>query len=167
MVSLPTYTVDDVIDQLRAVLAYFVPGDIIRAQVNMVSMPEAPCAVLTELNQQDLCVPYQTYSPTTDELKIDGSAKIDVQIDFYGPAAGDYCKATKNALRSMWGFDQFSTGIKPLYTSDGIQSPLITGEQQYESRWTLTVSMQYNPAVSLPQQFADIATVAGIYQADI
>lgn len=158
-------TIDQVIDALAAFLAPFAPGAaIVRAQVNRVALPQNPCIVLTELLQVDLSVPYTEYQPPVDPIPADGTAtilgptRIDVQIDFYGSAAGEFCKAVKTAFRSHWGFAHFPANIKPLYTSDGIQSPLITGEQQFESRWTLTASLQYNPIVTVPQQFAEAAS---------
>ena len=161
-------TVDQVIDALAAFLAPFMPGaQIVRAQVNRVALPSNPCAVLTELLQVDLSVPATDYQPTADTATIYGPSRIDVQIDFYGAQAGEFCKTVKTAFRSHWGFAHFPANIRPLYTSDGVQSPLLTGEQQYESRWTLTASMQYNPTVTVPQEFADDLAVAGITPADV
>lgn len=167
-------TIDQVIDALAAFIVPFVPtGQIVRAQVNRVAMPSNPCVVLTELLQVDLSVPYVDYQPPTDPIPaigtgtIHGPTRIDIQVDFYGVMAGEYCKSIKSAFRSSWGFSQFPENIKPLYTSDGVQAPLITGEQQYESRWTLTVSMQYNPIVTVPQEFAEEAIVSGIIPVDI
>lgn len=149
-------TVDNVIDALADFLQPFVSGaEIVRAQVNRVSMPLPPCVELTELFHVDLRVPSQDYDVLNGEADLSASNRVDIQVDFYGDDAGDYCRSVETAFRTMWGFDKFPVGIKPLYTSDGIQSPLISGEQQYVSRWTLTVSMQYNPIVSVPQQFAD------------
>jgi len=149
-------SVDSVIDALVVFLTPFVPGgQIVRAQVNRVALPSNPCCVLTELLQVDLSVPATTYQPDDDTATVYGPTRIDIQIDFYGIQAGEFCKAAKTAFRSSWGFDNFPENIKPLYTSDGVQSPLLTGEQQYESRWTLTASIQYNPLITLPQQFAD------------
>lgn len=149
-------TVDNVIDALADFLQPFVDGaDIIRGQVNRVSMPALPCVILTELFHVDLRVPSQDYDVLNAEVDLSSSNRIDIQVDFYGDSAGDYCRSVETAFRTMWGFDAFPAGIKPLYTSDGIQSPLISGEQQYVPRWTLTVSMQYNPIVSVPQEFAD------------
>lgn len=160
-------TVDQVIDALRAfILPITAPAQVVRGQVNRVSLPANPCVVLTEILQTDLSVPATDYQPTDDTATIEGPTKIDIQIDFYGQQAGEFCKAVKTAFRSQWGFDQFPAGIKPLYTSDGMQSPLITGEQQYESRWTLTASLQYNPVITVPQQFADDAQVAAAQTAD-
>lgn len=166
--------VDQVIDALAAFLAPFMPGaQIVRGQVNRVALPSNPCAVLTEILQVDLSVPHTDYQPPVDPDVDDGTAtvygpsRIDVQIDFYGAQAGEFCKTVKTAFRSHWGFAHFPAGIKPLYTSDGMQTPLLTGEQQYESRWTLTASMQYNPTVTVPQDFADDLGVASITPADV
>ena len=161
-------TVDQVIDALADFLAPFVPAaQIVRAQVNRVPMPSNPGVVLTEMLQVDLSVPATEYQPVDGTATIEGSTRIDIQIDFYGAQAGEFCKTVKTAFRSHWGFSHFPANIKPLYTSDGIQAPLVTGEQQYESRWTLTASLQYNPIVTVPQDFADVLTPNKVLPADV
>ena len=160
--------VDQVIDALADFLAPFVPGaQIVRAQVNRVAMPSNPGVVLTEMLQVDLSVPATEYQPDAGTATIEGPTRIDIQIDFYGEQACEFCKTVKTAFRSHWGFSHFPANIKPLYTSDGIQSPLTTGEQQYESRWTLTASLQYNPIVTVPQDFADVLTPNKVLPADV
>ena len=161
-------TVDQVIDALADFLAPFVPGaQVVRAQVNRVAMPSNPGVVLTEMLQVDLSVPATEYQPDAGTATIEGPTRIDIQIDFYGEQAGEFCKTMKTAFRSHWGFSHFPANIKPLYTSDGIQTPLTTGEQQYESRWTLTASLQYNPIVTVPQDFADVLTPNKVLPADV
>jgi hypothetical protein len=158
---MPSILIDAVIDALAAYLVPFVAGaPVIRGQVNRVAPPQGTFVELTEILTVDLSVPYAEYDTVLETAILHGPARIDVQVDFYGASAGDYCKAAKTAFRSGWGFDAFPVDIKPLYMSDGTQSPLITGEQQYESRWTLTASMQYNPTVTVPQEFADTLTVS-------
>lgn len=160
--------VDQVIDALADFLAPFVPGaQIVRAQVNRVAMPSNPGVVLTEMLQVDLSVPDTEYQPDDSTATIKGPTRIDVQIDFYGEQASEFCKTVKTAFRSHWGFSHFPANIKPLYTSDGIQAPLVTGEQQYERRWTLTASLQYNPIVTVPQDFADVLVPNKILPADV
>ena len=161
-------TVDQVIDALADFLAPFVPGaEVVRAQVNRVAMPSNPCVILTEMMQVDLTVPATDYQPDDNTATVYGPSRIDVQIDFYGEQASEFCKTVKTAFRSHWGFSHFPANIKPLYTSDGIQAPLVTGEQQYESRWTLTASLQYNPIVTVPQDFADVLTPNKVLPADV
>lgn len=157
-------TIDDVIDSLREFLVNFVPGDIVRAQTNRVPMPKPPCAILTELLTKDYTVPYETYDLNEDveEINILCKTRVDVQIDFYGEESGDYCRAVMNTFRSGWAWSRFPENIKPLSTSNGIQSPLITGEHQYGSRWTLTVSLQVNTSVTVPEEFSNEITISTI-----
>ena len=152
---LPSITIDNVIDALAAFLSPFLGGaTIVRAQVNRVPMPVGACVLLTELLQVDLETPTSTPDPANAQVLITTPTRIDIQIDFYGPSAGDQCKAIKGVFRSDYAPAQFADGIKPLYCTDGTQTPLITGEEQWESRWTLTASLQYNAVIALPQQSA-------------
>jgi hypothetical protein len=167
MMYTASIAVDAVIDALASFLQPFVgSAEIVRAQVNRVPMPYTPCVVLTELLQVDLETPIVQYDGDNSQLTAKGPKRIDVQIDFYGPLAGDYCAAVKSIYRTPYCADQFPSNIKPLYCGDGIQAPLITGEEQWQSRWTLTASMQYNPSVTVPQQSAIAATVDQFVQVD-
>jgi hypothetical protein len=155
--------IDDVITALGNFLAPFVaPAVIVRAQVNRVPPPVTSFVMLTELHIIDLETPIAAWDADTATLT--GPAQIDVQVDFYGPASGDQCKAVKGIYRSNYATSQFPDGIKPLYCSDGNQSPLVTGEEQYESRWTLTASLQYNPSVAIPQQTANELAMAVVQE---
>jgi hypothetical protein len=148
--------IDSVIDALKAFLQPFVGSNpIVRAQVNRVPPPLSGFVVLTELLEVDLETPSVRLDAANNQLIITGPTQINIQIDFYGPSAGDQCKAVKTVFRSTYSPAQFPDGIKPLYCSDGLQSPLITGEEQWESRFTLTAYLQYNPTVAIPQQSAD------------
>lgn len=161
-------TIDDVIDALGDFIELFVSGaEIIRGEVNRVPHPDAPFVVLTELFSDEIERPKTDWTPAANTITITAPTRFDIQADFYGEAAGDYCKAIKQAIRTGWGFDQFPDGIKPLYTDQGHQAPLVTGEQQYMRRWILTISMQYNPAVDVSQQFADEASVSAIEPVDV
>ena len=162
--------VDDVIDALKAFLLPFIPdgaNKIVRGQVNRVAQPADPCVVLTELLEVDLSVPRADYQPDDSTATLHGPTRIDVQLDFYGELSSDYCKAVKSAFRTMWATSQFPKNIQPLYTSDGVQSPMVSGEAQWQSRWTLTVSLQYNPVMTVPQDFADVLSVLKTVAADV
>jgi hypothetical protein len=159
-------TEDDVVEALAVFLQPFCGASTIaRTQVNRVAMPPSPCVMLTPILTVDLSTPIVTNDDVAETSDIRAPARIDVQIDFYGPTAADFCKATKGVWRTSYATDQFPSGIKPLYCDDGRNSPLVTGEEQYESRWTLTASMQYNPDVTVPQQSAE-ELAASVIQAD-
>lgn len=166
----PSIAIDNIIDMLADYLTPLCPGyEIVRAQVNRVPMPPDPCVVLTELLQVDLETPIVTYGDDGELqiMNIMGPKRIDIQIDFYGPSAGDQCTAVKTVFRTEYTTSKFGDGIKPLYCDDGRQSPLITGEKQWEGRWTLTASLQYNPVVELPQESAIALEVDELIAVDV
>ena len=148
-------TINNVIDALADFLQPFCgQSEIIRAQTNRTPIPSGEFVVLTEILQVELETPITIWDETTQEQTFLSPTRIDVQIDFYGPNAGDYCKAATGVLRTEHACSQFPAGIKPLYASDGVQSPLVTGEQQWLTRWTITASLQYNPNIVVPSQTA-------------
>lgn len=161
---IPSIIVDQVISALAVFIAPFVgdnpesPQFIVRAQTNRVPMPLTGFVELRELMQTDLETPTFINNGAGDppvlQATITTPTKFDVQVSFFGPSAGDWCKAVKAVWRTPYAVSQFPAGIAPLYCSDGIQAPLITGEEQYENKWILTGSLQYNPDVVVPQQSA-------------
>lgn len=164
----PSVTVDNVIDGFAAFMQSFMRGgQVVRGQGNRVPFPSDPCAVLTEILRSDLQIPYESYTPLLDIATLNSATRIDVQADVYGLDAGDISQAIVAAFRTGWGFTQFPNAIKPLFCSDARQSPLITGEQQFESRWTFTASLQYNPTVTVPQQYADVAEATVLPPVDL
>jgi hypothetical protein len=166
--NLPDITIDNVIDALGSFIELFSgAGTTIRGEVNRVAMPVEPLIVLTELMSSDLEIPLTDYQPAAGTATIQGPTKITIQADFYGDQGGDLCRAVKQAIRTGWGFDQFPANIRPLYSEDGRQVPFISGEQQYERRWILTIALQYGPTVTVPQQFANQAAASIITAADV
>lgn len=156
-------SVDAVIQALGAFIAPFVPvgTPIVRGQQNRVAMAKDPFVLLTEILKMDISTPIVT-SANQDEAaqnSVLSPKRIDIQVDFFGPQACDYIAAVKGVYRTAYCVSQFPAGIAPLFCSDEKQTALTSAEQQYEDRWTLTASLQYNPTVYLPQQFASALKV--------
>ena len=168
MSAMPSITIDNVIAALADFLEPLMPAgtQIVRAQTNRVAMPPPPCIVLTEMIESDLSTAKNDYDMVTG-ASFQTSTQVNVQIDFYDPRSGDMCKTTKTLLRSSYGPDNFPDNIKPLYCSDGIQAPLITGEEQYEARWTITASMQYNPVINVAAEQFDTVGETSVIAADL
>lgn len=146
-------TVVKAVASLGPILQPLMPAGtkIIRAQANNVPSPLPPSVVLTPilLNQY-----------TTTRTKLDGVAnsmsylmpkRLDIQMDFYGIQGGDMANTAETIFRSGALFGKFPDGVTPLYCTDARQMPLTTGEKQYEDRWSLTLSLQYNEPVILSQ----------------
>ena len=147
---------DSVFDALGAFIQPFVgTAQVVRAQVNRVAMPVGSFVELTEISSVDLEVPRSTYDGVNFQSDIIGPKRIMIQADFYGASAGDWCAAVKTVWRTPYAVAQFPLGIAPLYCDDGNEAPLITGEEQYERRWTLSMNLQYNPQIVVPLQAAN------------
>ena len=147
---------DSVFDALGAFIQPFVgTAQVVRAQVNRVAMPVGSFVELTEIASSDLEVPRSTYDGVNFQSDIIGPKRLIIQADFYGALAGDWCAAVKTVWRTPYAVAQFPLGIAPLYCDDGNEAPLITGEEQYERRWTLSMNLQYNPQIVVPLQAAN------------
>jgi hypothetical protein len=150
--------VDTIIAALGAFIQPFVgSAQIIQGQQNRVPPPAPdPYVKLTPVLRVLLRTP--TVSGVANaQTSITTGMRLDVQVDFYGPTAGDQAAAVETVYRTSYTVEQFTpsvSGIAPLYCTDAHQAPLTNAEQQYEARWTLTASLEYNPVVYIPQQSA-------------
>lgn len=161
----PDKTVDDVIDALANYIALFTAAPIIRANVNRNPTPKSDFVVLTELLTKPLSKPVENYT-NTGETMIQ-KQQIDVQVDFYGWGVSDIALAFMGSVRTIWQNYNHSSWLALLYCSDIVKSPIINAEEQYEQRWTLTVSMQYNVTLTVPQDTFNTVGVVESIPADI
>lgn len=163
----PSITIDAVIDAVGAFLQPFVgTTQIIRAQVNRVAMPIGAFVELTEISSIDIEVPRLYYDGINLQRDIIAPKRIMIQADFYGESSGDWCAAVKSVFRTPYSVMQFPDGIAPLYCDDGHEILLVTGEEQYMRRWALTLNLQYNPIVAVPQQSADTLSMNLVQNVD-
>jgi len=79
---------------------------------------------------------------------------LTVQLDVHGPASGDNVRVIEGLFRSEYGTTALGPEVVPLYCEVPKQVPFINAEQQYEDRWTMDASVQVNPVIGTPQQFA-------------
>ncbi len=149
------------------VLADVAPGDVVRGQQNRVPMPTGPnFVILTPTGRAQLATTARSYTDPTDPAPAEGSRQtvrstsLAVQMDIYGPAAAENAQIVSTLLRDIYGCDFLRPHhCQPLYCGEPTQLPLITGEKQYEQRWTIPVTLQFNPSVSTSQQFADTVEI--------
>ena len=160
MPAIISITEDQLFTALGAWLAPFLPtgGVAFKSQANRVAQPPDPSIELTPILRVGLSVPVSTYDPVGLTQTITEPTRLDVQADFRGDGMGDVARAVKTAWRSIYGPAalQAAAGtqnVAPLYCSDELQSPFITGERQYSERWTVTLALQYNCDVTLAQAF--------------
>lgn len=156
-------TIDEAIVAVADFLQPLMPvaTTIVRGQTNDVPPPLPPSIVITEVGKPQ----YTTIRVTGGGAFIQQDTylqpvRLDVQLDFYGLQAGDMSGIANTMLRSGYAVENFPDGVAPLYCSDAIQAPLITGEKQFEARWIITLSLQYNASVTVGQEsFIEVGDV--------
>jgi hypothetical protein len=82
--------------------------------------------------------------------------RADLQIDIYGDGAGDRANILETVFRSGYAWEAIKAldaRLSPLYSSDAIQAPMINAEEQWQERYTLTLSLQADITVTLPQDY--------------
>ena len=83
------------------------------------------------------------------------SAQYAVQLDIHGDASAANMIRVEMAWRSPWACAFLRSAlIHPLYASDPVQAPFMNAEEQYETRWTITIYLQAKPVLTLPQDYA-------------
>lgn len=156
----PTFTA--VGDFLQLILPAGV--EVLQTQANRVAMPRGPNFVMmTATTRAFLSSSYRAYRPINDAQDVARDTAVSLQIDFYGPNSADYAQTFATLFRDDYGFVAMAgTGVTPLYCDDGTQLALVAGEKQYETRWKIDATVQVNPVVSTPMQFADKVDVTNV-----
>lgn len=147
---------------------------VIRGQQNRVPTPEGDFVAMSPLFSQGLATTVQTYqqpvAPATVGTQTNQQSKQwTAQIDCYGESANDTAALLSAMARTPYAADRFAAGglgIQPLYASEPRQLAFVTGESEYQERWTFELSLQYNPQVIVTQEFADTVTV-GLINVDV
>jgi hypothetical protein len=176
-------TDNDVYNALVAFIKLVVPAGtpIARGQQNRVPMPTVPFVLLTTMGAPQRLstnVNETTYGPwtadstdvtadasiTTDSYVMTASVAADyvyrVQADFYSPIAESWAVAAELLWRDNIGISAMPPGAKPLYTEDGPrQAPIITAENQWGARWTMTLVLDYRPTWTQQTEAATTVTV--------
>lgn len=151
--------------QLYAKLGAFVTAvvpvgtTVIRGLPNRAAMPAGSFVCMQAINRVRLATNKTIYTdpfPTPGDGSNARTAptRVDVQLDCYGAAAGDLAQMLSTMFRDEYGCTALAPECQPLFADEPKMVPMVTGEEQYLQRWTVTASLQYNPVTSTPQEFA-------------
>lgn len=140
------------------ILTLFPAVEVIRGLQNNTPMPTGGFIALTPIGQARLGTNESRYNGVGSKF-LTRHTQYDVQFDFYGPDSSDWATTVETAFRDQYGCDTLGPVIAPLYCGNAQQAPLIDGEENYEERWIISASVQFNPEVELPQQYADILNI--------
>jgi hypothetical protein len=150
---------------------------IVKGQDNRVPEPSgSDYIVMWPLLRVRLGTNVDTYFADDDsplpDVKLDlQPTRFDVQIDVHGPSSGDNVQTISTLFRDEFSTSYFDAGtaaIQALYASDPRQLQFVNAEAQSENRWSVDLSLQINPVVTVPQRFAEVVTptttnVQGVY----
>ncbi|HDL7834733.1 TPA: hypothetical protein PXP42_000348 [Yersinia enterocolitica] len=84
--------------------------------------------------------------------------QADIQVDIYGDNAGDRAISLETLFRTGYAYDAIKSideRVAPLYSSEAIQAPMINGENQWQERYIVTVSLQVHITIDVPQDYFD------------
>jgi hypothetical protein len=142
---------------------------VVQGYPNRVAMPVGPFVNMTIISMKRLRTNVDTIPdggfPT--EVSAEQGTQVDMQLDCYGPASGDWATILTTLLRDNVGCVALAPTCQPLYADDPIRSPLVDAEQQYEDRWILNARIQYNPATVTIRQYADTLGPVGIIDVEV
>lgn len=153
-------TEDDLVEDLGAFADTLVDCEVVRGEVNRVPSPKGDFIVVTPMGIVGLSLPTTTYAdptPDTGTRTLTRPTQWAAQVDCYGERAQDRALVLSIALRSQYGCEFLAElgRAQPLYTGEPRQMPFVTGEHQYMERWSFDAVLQFNPSITLPQQFAE------------
>jgi hypothetical protein len=154
-------TLDAVMVKVAAFLATIGPVGypILRGPLNLVPQPKVDHVVFTPILRKRLRTNVHTDDPDYEVTTTEQGTRLSVQFDFYGESAGDLSAAAETLWRDEYACDILSPEAVPLYTDTANMVPLVTGEDQFLERYTLTAALQWNIRVTNPQQSAIVADV--------
>lgn len=92
-----------------------------------------------------------------------------VQLDVHGPGSAEWAQIITTVMRSTLGVELFQAAgdvAVPLHADEPRQMPFVNGEQQYESRWVVSVLMELAEVVLAPQQFSDTLPVVETFSVE-
>ncbi len=149
-------TQDDVYTALRTfVQAVLGTGiEVVQGLANRVATPVGPNYVaITALLAVRLATNVNSFDAIEGTTAALAQQRYDVQVDVYGPLSSNYATMLTTLFRDAYACDLMPAGIQPLYADDPVQVPLVDGEQQYDQRWLITASVQYNPTTTTGVEF--------------
>ena len=152
---------------LRGIMPWIPAKNVVRGQSNGTPAPLPPSIVITEILQTQYTTTRTKLNPVASTMAYNMPRRLDLQLDCYGPRASEKANVAVTKLRSIAIEGAFPDGVEPLYCGEPVQIPLITGEKQYETRWSVTVSLQYNEPVTVSQESFDVVGETFVIPADI
>jgi hypothetical protein len=150
---------------LRTFLLGLVSCPVVQSQQNRSAMGTGDFILMTGTGMSGLSTDKTGFIPGQSNPGSEThsrSTRWDVQLDCYGPNAADMASLLATTFKTDYAAAALAGAaieIQPLYADDPKQMTIVNAESQYESRWIVVVFFQFNPVVTLPQDYAAGLTV--------
>lgn len=161
MTATVSITQEDLLSTLRAFILSLISCEVVQGLGNGVPMPLNPFIAMTASFQNRLSTNVVTYNGT-DSKMVRQATQFTVQIDCYGPLSGDWSQILTTMLRDEYAALNMAPNVSPLHADDPKQLPLVDGEACYEQRWVVMALLQYNPVVTVSQDFAGAVNIVPV-----
>ena len=144
----------DIYKEVRAyLLGLFLcpPETVIKGYQNNSPLPQN-AVVMTILFERGLDVSANYYDFDSGKAVVQQSVEITMQIDFYGEQAGDRARKLSTLWKNAYTTEAL-TKCQPLHSKNPQQMTFVNEQSQYEPRWMLEVTLQYNPEFEHDQTY--------------
>lgn len=128
-------------------------SQIIQAFQNNNPLPEN-AIVMQALFERNLDETSTYYEPALEQAHAQSSVDVRLQLSFYGADAEKRSRTVYTLWKSPYTTSRM-TACQPLYATGRDRRPYINDSNQYEDRWIVDLSLQYNPSVTYAQDFAE------------
>lgn len=147
-------TLDDIYQDVRALLLGLFSCEVIRGYSNNVPMPKPPFILMNILQDSTVATNEHNYSVIDGTATISRVHQINMQLDFYGTTAATMAQTVSLLWRDYYACEQLKH-CQPLYTNEARFMPLTNEESHYESRWSLIITLAYHPLAIHQQSFVN------------
>jgi hypothetical protein len=159
MSAVITPTQDDIFVIVRAFILSLIDCEVIQGLGNRVPTPNDGFIAVTATALARLSTNVTTYDHM-GARQVKMPTQYTIQVDCYGPLSSDWATTIAAMWRDQYGCDQLAPNAQPLYCDEPSQMGLVDGEDEYEQRWIISAILQFNPVVTVSQQYADALTLA-------
>lgn len=157
-------TESQIFTALRAWIIASIGDQVVQGFTNRVSSPKGAFVEMSGLVKTNLSTNMRQFTSPVNPATVgvqQNQKSIDytIQLDVYGAGSSDIATIldVAYAAETTWAFfNNLVPGLAPLYMEDPKQSPIVTGEQQYDQRWTLVAHVQFLPSITDAQESATV-----------
>ena len=152
-------TEDQIFDALGGFLDAVLPAGVLslKGQTNRVPEPNVDdFVIMTSQGSTMLSTNEESWDTLGIALSEVQATELRIQLDVHGSNSSDNAQVIKTLFRSQYGANYFlglGLSLAPLYVSDGSRIPFVNGEDQWEDRWVLIVSLEVKPTISYVQDY--------------